>query len=257
MHDLHCHLLPALDDGPTTLEDSLAMARAAAADGIRRAVVTPHADRVAQAGGPDQIQRRLQALQAELDRGGIPLTLLPGAEHKLRPDLVRDLREGTATRLNGSRYLLVELDFVTFPPYTEDIIFQIRLHGATPVLAHPERQEVLQRSMGRLKSLIAQGVVVQLTAGSLEGAFGGQAKRAAQTMLREGLVHILATDAHGPHGPRPQIMSRGLSVAEKIVGARGVDMLVRENPVAILEDRNVSPLEPPASRSLWPAWMRR
>ncbi len=252
MYDLHCHILPSLDDGPSSLDDAVSMARVAAMDGIVGTVVTPHGDAVEAAGGKDELERRLNALRAEMARAGVKLQLMAGAEHKLRPELVESLVQGRAPRLNGSRYVLVELDFVNYAPYTEEVVFQLRLRGFTPVLAHPERQEVLQRDPMRVRGLAEQGVVLQLTAGSLEGAFGEGARRAAETMLKEGLAHLLASDAHGATGSRPPVMSRGAMLARKLVGDKGMELLVHENPAAILEDRGVVSLERRPSRSFWP-----
>lgn len=142
--DIHCHILPDLDDGPKTLEESLAMARLLTEMGVATVVATPHASAVEATGGWDALHQRVATFRQALQEAGVPLAVVAGAEHRLLPDLVGQVEQGKALTINGTRYLLAEMDFLHYPPFAEQVIFALRLRGIVPVLAHPERQAVLQ-----------------------------------------------------------------------------------------------------------------
>ncbi|MDR7551277.1 MAG: CpsB/CapC family capsule biosynthesis tyrosine phosphatase [Armatimonadota bacterium] len=195
--DMHCHILPGVDDGARTWEDSLAMARAAVAAGVTHLVATPHH----MEGTFDNPRARVLALVGDLrDRlaeAAIALEVFPGCEAYISPDLPARVQSGEVTTLNdGGRYLLVELPYVEIPPWAEEVLFQLQVQGITPVLAHPERNRGLQGSPDILKRWIERGVVAQVDAASLGGAFGEGAKRAARRMLEARLVHVAGSDAH-------------------------------------------------------------
>ena len=163
MYDVHCHILPGIDDGPERLEQAIAMARIALADGIRTIVATPHAARVADEGGIEALEQRVQGFNDELRANAINLTVAMGVEYQLSMEFLEEVQRGAATGLNGSRYLLVEIDFLQYPPYTEEALFQLQLEGFTPVLAHPERQATIQERSELLAGLVERGVLSQIT----------------------------------------------------------------------------------------------
>ncbi|GBD10442.1 Tyrosine-protein phosphatase YwqE [bacterium HR23] len=256
--DLHCHLLPALDDGPETTEEALAMARRLAEEGVATVLATPHADAVEANGGREALCQRVASFQDAVRREGIPLTVAMGAEQRLLPPLVEGVERGKAITLNGSRYLLAELDFVHLPPFTEQVVFALRLRGLVPVLAHPERQAVLQRQPQRVRRLAEMGVLFQITGASLLGVFGKHAQRTAQVLLREGLVHAVATDAHHADGPRAPTLAPVVEVLTRLVGEAQAHLLLAENPSAILHNGEVESLPtPPHRRSLVSLWRWR
>jgi protein-tyrosine phosphatase len=253
MHDVHCHLLPGLDDGPEAMEDAVAMARVAAGDGIAVVLATPHGEAVAAAGGTSDLLRRVAATQAAITQAGIKLDLRAGTEHQLSIGLANELAAGKGATLNGTRYVLVEMDFTHYQPFTEEALFQLRLQGYQPVLAHPERQEVLQRQFVKVRKLLEMGVLMQVTAGSVAGDFGPAAKHAAEALLKEGAVHFLATDAHRPREWRPPVLSNGLATARRLVGESNVARMVIDNPRALLEGKGVVRQ---VTRGAQPFWMR-
>src|SRR5207248_8685910 len=197
MIDTHLHILPGIDDGPETLQESLALAEVLVQEGIRVAAATSHYNDEFVHSSAAEVQGRVYELQRELDRHNIPLRVFAGHEALIKPGLVDDIRAGRLATLNGSRYLLLELWNSTWLPETERVIFELRAFGITPILAHPERYRVFQKELERLASLLRQGVLVQITASSLVGMQGRTAQRAAETLLKRGLVHCIASDAHG------------------------------------------------------------
>jgi protein-tyrosine phosphatase len=159
--------------------------------------------------------------------------------------------------MNGSRYALVEMPFYGYPDYVEEVLFQLQLRGIRPVLAHPERAEAVQRDPEFLARLVERGMLSQVTAGSVVGHFGGRVERLTQTLLRRGLVHVLASDAHFANGPRSPDLSPGVQAAAAIVGHDRAQAMVVDTPRAILGDKPVE-TEPPrpdrAPRRWWRLW---
>lgn len=235
MIDLHCHILPGLDDGAQTLEESLEMARVAAMDGIHTVVATPHADRWG--AEPDQadLESRVAQLQESLDAEGIPVRIVPGLENHLTPELL----SGGIVPINHSSYVLVELPFEELPPYAESALFELQLQGYLPILAHPERNTVLRSDHDALRRLVERGILVQLTAASLLGVFGKKTKEASEAYLKQGLAHVLSTDSHSSAGGRRPTLSNALACAARLVGPERAESLVKTVPRQILSNQAV------------------
>lgn len=239
MIDLHSHILPGIDDGARTLEDSLAMARIAVQDGIKIMACTPHIYPGLYMNDTAGIQAARDALQNELTANAIDLHLVIGADVHLVPGLVEGLRSGIIPTLNGNtRYLLLEPSHHHAPPRFEELVFNIVAAGYTPVITHPERLVWIEDNYPVFGRLVHQGAWMQVTAGALTGKFGPRAKYWGERLLGDGLTHILATDAHTT-GRRKPVMSEGLAVAEKLVGKEEAQQLVFGRPDAIL--RNLLP----------------
>ena len=245
MIDLHCHLLNGIDDGPSNLATSLEMARLAVADGITITACTPHIQLGVYDNRPVDIRRHTAVLQTALDEAGIALKLVTGADVHIRPDFVTAIREDAILTLNNSRYVLFEPPHHVAPPRMEDILFELLAAGYVPILTHPERLTWLPSSYGMLERLVRSGVWIQLTAGSLTGSFGKAPHDLALRMLQDGLVHILATDAHSLHR-RPPKLSDAVVVAASILGADEAGRLVWARPKAVIENSTeVLALPPP------------
>src|SRR5256714_9243333 len=192
MIDTHLHILPGVDDGPETIEESLALARVLVQEGIHAAIATPHYNDQFPQRSAAEIKERVNELQHVLDLQGIPLRLFAGHEALIKPGLVDDIRAGRLATLNGSRYLLLELWNSTWLPETERVIFELRAFGITPIIAHPERYRAIQKDHDRLAALLQQGVLAQLAAGSLIGMQGNTACRTAEDLLKKRLIHFIA-----------------------------------------------------------------
>lgn len=240
MIDLHCHILPGIDDGAADLSVSCAMARAFVEDGVSVVACTPHILPGLYHNAGAEIRIAVQALQVELDREEIALRLVTGSDAHIVPDFVEGLNAGRLLPLADSRYVLVEPPHHVAPLRLEDFFFGLLVAGFVPILTHPERLAWIEQHYASIQRLAQAGTWMQITAGSLTGAFGRSARYWAERMLDEGCVHILATDAHDM-SRRPPILGRGRDCAAKRVGAVEAEHLVSTRPRGVLAN------EPPAN----------
>jgi len=257
MIDLHCHLLPGLDDGAGDLTAALAMARLAAADGITTVACTPHIYPGLYPNTGPAIRCAVADLQSRLTGQGIPITLTAGADIHLTPDLLPGLRSRKLPSLHGSRYFLLEPPHHVAPPQLEETVFGLVAAGYVPVITHPERLTWIEDDYDLVRRLAHGGAWLQLTAGSLTGRFGPVARYWAERLLDEGLVQLLATDAHDVNR-RPPLLAEGYLAAARWVGAAEARHLVATRPQAILDDLDPARAPPlPAITGSKPGFLRR
>jgi protein-tyrosine phosphatase len=243
MIDLHCHLLPGIDDGAKHLEMSLMMARMASSDGISTIACTPHIlPGVYHNTGP-AIRAAVAQLRESISEADIPVTLVTGADVHVVPDLGVQLREGKALTLNDTRYFLLEPPHHLLPPRLEDLIFGLQTVGYVPILTHPERLSWIEDHYDLIQRFAYNSVLMQITAGSLMGQFGRRPRYWAERMLDEGLCHLLATDAHNIDRRVPRMSEAHALVAQRL-GEEEAANLVQRRPQGILND--LSPAELPA-----------
>jgi protein-tyrosine phosphatase len=249
MIDLHCHLLPGIDDGAQALEVSFEMARQAVADGISTTACTPHIyPGLFENSGPD-IVRRVGDLQSALADADIPLSLTQGADIQMVPELVAGLRAQTMPTLGGSRYFLFEPPHHTVPVGFERLLFDALASGYVPVITHPERLTWLDDAhYPWFVDAARQGAWLQITSGAVTGRFGRRAKYWSERFLDDGVVHILATDAHEPVH-RPPLLAEGREAAAHWVGAEEAEALVLHRPRAVLDDADPSDVARPPGLS--------
>lgn len=258
MIDLHCHMLPGIDDGAPDREVALAMARCAVADGITVTACTPHIYPGLYDNNREGIARAILAFQQVLDEEGIALKLVIGADTHLAPDLSASIREGRVPTLNGSRYLLLEPPHHSVPPRFEESVFNLRTAGIIPVITHPERLSWIESHYASFQKLVHGGAWMQITAGSLTGRFGKRPKYWGERMIDEGLVHILATDSHHIDR-RPPMLAEGREAAAKRVGEAESWHMVRTRPQGVLDDASSDSLPQLPERELarkTPLWKR-
>ncbi|MDQ7794343.1 MAG: CpsB/CapC family capsule biosynthesis tyrosine phosphatase [bacterium] len=236
MIDLHAHLLPGVDDGPHDLAKAIALCRQASEDGITRACACPHAFNPRYHCRAADALAALTRLQDALRDEGIPLEVAQGMECLLVPDLAGRVERGEVLTLAGSRYLAVELPFESIPIFSRDVLFQVSLAGLVPVLVHPERNREIAGRPARLQPLVEQGVPTVVGAGSLTGAFGRRARDAAVELLRRGLAHGVATDAHDVLA-RPALLRPAMAAAADILGEERFQALMGGLAPAVWEDR--------------------
>ena len=247
MIDLHCHILPGIDDGAADLTAALEMARAFVADGVSVVACTPHIlPGLYHNTGPG-IRAAVADLQEALDREGIALRLVPGADNHVSPDCVEKLGSDQMLPLGGSRYVLIEPPHHVAPQRMEATFFDLQVAGYVPVLTHPERLRWIESQYGLIRKLADSGAWMQVTAGSLAGVFGARARYWAERMLDEGCVHVLATDAHDPLRRRPDL-SRGHALAARRLGEEEAWHLVSTRPRGVLDNVPPSDLPLPVRR---------
>ena len=235
MVDLHCHILPGLDDGPATMDESLAMAESAIAEGITHVVATPHASTEYFFDFAHVCQLRNE-LQAKI---GGKLKLATGCDFHLDPENLGLLRKDAPSYcINQRNYLLVEFNEISIPPALDQTLHEIQLARVQPVITHPERNRILQNRPERLKKWVRQGCFVQVTGGSLTGSFGPKPQRNALQWIGEGLVHFVSSDAHNMR-TRPLRLQPAYDVVAAQFGEEKARALFRENPLAAFEGREL------------------
>lgn len=245
MIDLHSHTLPGLCDGSQSLETSLAMARMAVADGTTHLACTPHVYPGVYNNSTETIAPALKALQASLDEHGIPLTLLIGADTHMVPEVIQRLKQGSIPTLNNSRYFLLEpshhVPVVNFLDQIENYLNA----GYVPLITHPERLHWVSEHYDEFIDAAKMGAWIQITAGAISGLFGKKAQACSERFLKDGFVHIIASDAHGT-ARRPPILSEGVAAAIRFTGDEAEVMrMVLERPQAILNDTPASEVPMP------------
>ena len=248
MIDLHCHMLPGIDDGAVDLPTALAMARVAVDDGIKVTACTPHIYPGLYENSGHAIAVAVADFREAVKRAGIALDLTVGADIQIVPELLAGLRRGTHPTLHGSRYFLFEPPHHTVPARFADSIYDTVAAGYTPIITHPERLTWLDDDHYQwFVDAVGDGAWIQVTAGAVTGDFGRRARYWAERMLDDGIVHILATDSHDPVH-RPPVLSTGRDAAARWVGNDEAQRLVAERPQAVLDDQPASGVVPPPMR---------
>jgi len=289
MIDLHAHILPQLDDGAKTLDESIEMCRRSYQDGIRTMVATPHILEGIYPNRRSTILAKVQELNDAIEKfrvhssefgvknfhasihqpndpmttlpndsigafrtphsamhinselrthhSELPLVILPGADVHFSSDMPQLCENGDIVTVNDKgQYLMVEFDFQGIPYHAEDVLFQLMTKGIIPIITHPERNFEIGQRPQRYGEMIRMGCLGQVTAMSLTGGFGSGVKRIAEKLLKNRLVHIIASDTHSIT-ERPPILSLAVREAEKMVGREEAQKMVTEYPRAILEGK--------------------
>lgn len=226
MIDIHTHILPGVDDGPDTMDEAVKIVEKAAGDGVRCIVATPHMLEAPSVRRIENITSQARILEREISSRNLDMTIKVSAEFFISPDLPDYMKTCGQLAIPGEKsYVLVELPMYQVPEYTDTVIFQLGLDKYTPIIAHPERNMEIQQDPQILDAFIQRGALAQLNAGSLTGQYGRRAKKAAQKLLRQNLIHMMGSDIHScPDGPYPLV--KGLKAAAKIVGRERAGQLV-------------------------------
>jgi protein-tyrosine phosphatase len=253
MIDLHCHILPGLDDGARTFEEALKMARIAQSDGIKTIVATPHLFRGGFATGDlASIEEKRRTLNDALGENGIEVGIKSGAEVHISHNLIDEIRaHRNSLAINGSAYMFIEFPSGHIYPGVKNLIFDLMSEGIIPIIAHPERNSVFARHPGLLYDLVQMGALAQANSGSLTGLYGREAGEAVIHFLKWNLIHFLASDAHNSTSMPPRL-SEAVKSIEAAIGRDGARSLVFDNPQAVLDDREIpcfpSPVDPRKSK---------
>ncbi|HVX66186.1 MAG TPA: CpsB/CapC family capsule biosynthesis tyrosine phosphatase [Bryobacteraceae bacterium] len=244
MIDIHSHVLPGVDDGALSFTEALEMVRIAGAAGTTDLVATPHANFEYEY-NPAVVRERLERLQSE---AGPQVKLHSGCDFHLAPGNIADaLRYPARYTVNGKRYLLVEFPEVLIAPATAHDFTRLIEAGMTPIITHPERNFLLHKRVADLEGWVAQGCLVQVTAQSLLGRFGRQARRFARMLVARGLAHFVASDAHDANDRTPRLDQAYRAVARRY-GAACAERLFVINPRAVLAGDPLPAVLPAAAR---------
>ncbi len=224
--DIHCHLLPGMDDGARSWEESLKMARIASESGINTVVATPHwIQGTVWEPNPDVVRKKVSELNELLRKNSIPLSVFPGMEIGVSENLVELVSSGRVLTLAEGKYVLVEVPFFSLPIGIEEVVYRLAGRGFFPILAHPERSRDIQKKPKRIRELVDNGALIQITAGSLCGCFGDNAKQCALELIELDAVHIVASDAHSSD-KRPPLLSKAMDIVKRIKGIEYMNRLL-------------------------------
>lgn len=236
MVDLHSHVMYGWDDGADTLDESLDMARIAA-DGIRALAATPHMWWGGAMVDPDIVRERVAEINDALARDSVPLTIITGTEIPASWENLELIRQKRVLSLNDSHTVLFEVPFHDLPVRLDDLIFQVRMLGLTPLMAHPERSSAFLADPDAFRRLIHEDVPVQINGGSLTGYFGEEIQDLAWEIVAQERPVVIASDAHNARGRSPMLSEVRASL-EEAFGPEAADLMCRENAAALIEDRS-------------------
>jgi protein-tyrosine phosphatase len=243
MIDIHCHILPGVDDGAADLSTALAMARMAVEDGVRTIVCTPHIMPGVYDNRPADIRAAVKRFAEACGEAGLSLQLLAGSDAHIRPDFVAALNTDRVQTIGGGRYVLFEPPHTVAPPRLEESLFDISVSGWVPILTHPERFAWMEERYDILPGLVEAGVLMQVTAGSLVGVFGEGPRRLAERMLEDGLVHVVASDGHNTRRRNPRLAA-AYERCRELMGDEEARHLVATRPAVVVADEPVAAMPP-------------
>ncbi len=239
MIDLHCHILPGIDDGPGRLDESIEMCRIAASDGIRTIVATPHFNPGVYEADEANVSVGLSALREKVREQGLPIEILKAADNALTPELLGhlDTRKHLTINQNG-RYVLIEFPHLAVIHNYERVLLSIMEKGIIPIITHPERNPYFRKHPSDLYSIVSTGAIIQITAMSITGGFGPDVQEFSLFLLRKNIAHIIATDAHSREF-RPPLLSAAVDIAGEVVGKDRAREMVSSRPSAIIEGKSL------------------
>ncbi|SDC06852.1 protein-tyrosine phosphatase [Terribacillus halophilus] len=238
MIDIHCHILPGIDDGPRTLNESLEMAKAAVAEGIDTIVATPHHRNNQFNNHYADIMKEVHNLNDALAAASIPLTILPGQETRIFGELVEGLEEREILPINQhTPYILIELPTATFPKFTKQLLYDVQRQGYKPVIVHPERNKAILEDPNLLYEIVKGGTLSQVTAASILGKFGKKIQELSFKLIDSNLCHFVASDAHNI-STRSFVLREAYDLLESEYGSAFVNQMT-ENAADLIEGRNI------------------
>jgi len=233
MVDIHCHILPGIDDGSRSWEMTAAMCRMAAADGVTHIVATPHANY-----NYVYNRERYAAMLGQLcdvSEGKLAFSL--GCDFHFSYENIRDaLQDPRRYSIGDTQYLLIEFSDHAIPPTVKQDVFALRTNGLVPIITHPERNPLLMKKPDMVLALVEQGCLVQVTANAVTGAWGKASQKMLERLLKRQAVHVVASDAHDTVWRKP-ILSEARDTVAKLAGVEVAEALVTGNPQAIVEGK--------------------
>ncbi len=244
MIDLHAHILPGVDDGAKTIEQSLFMVKQGEKAGVTTICATPHILRQVTTQLEEKINRSLDLLRTKVVQSGSKVNIALGSEIYVREDMCSLKKFDFFTLNNTGKYLLMELPWGQFPPHVDQIVYDLQLEGQIPIIAHPERSIIAKKQLVQVENLVHKGALMQVNAGSLLGFFGRKIKRMAEELLRRNLAHFLASDAHDHLSCPIEILPLAFTCACNIIGGEKAKELVVSNPRQVIRGERLTSRNP-------------
>lgn len=236
--DIHCHIIPNIDDGADSMMVASSMAKQAVKNGTNLVVATPHQLGVNSRVTTDAIKNGIALLQDQLDSENIELTVFPGADVRIDPELPQLLKQGSVLTLaDRGKHVLLELPHDTYYPLNQ-LLKSLGKQGLVGILSHPERNRGIIKSPDVMRDVVEAGGLLQITAASLTGTFGSSCQEIAELAVEEGLVHFIASDAHDTKH-RPFGMRDAYDTICDMAGEKLADLVCCENPARIFEGDDV------------------
>lgn len=217
MIDIHTHILPGIDDGAKSEEDSIAMAKQAVEQGIHTVIATPHHYNGSYFNDKASILTNVSILNELFKNEGIPLDVLPGQETRIYGEILQGIDNDEILSLNETKFLFIEFPSASVPQYAKQMLFDIQMKGLTPIIVHPERNIELLENPNLLYDFVKNGALSQVTAGSLVGKFGKDIKKYAEQLIECNQTHFIASDAHNIKS-RKFVMNEAFDSIEKNMG---------------------------------------
>ena len=236
--DMHCHILPALDDGAGNMDKAREMLQIAYEEGIREIIATPHFFASRKSAPVEQIEVTIREVECQMEQWGFQMKLYPGNEIYYRSEVPELLEEGQIATLAGSRYVLVEFDPMTEYSYLRDGILKLDSYGYIPILAHTERYECLWKKKEKLQRVKDHGGLIQVNASSFQGGMFDEMAKRARYLMKNDLLDFIGTDAHST-GKRSPRMKETASYLYKKLGDKKADKILVKNPLAVLKGETI------------------
>lgn len=249
--DIHCHILPGVDDGAQELENSLAMAEVAVAEGITHILCTPHHNNGVYMNPKNETIRRIASLQEEFDRRKIPITLFEGQEIRLSADLTHRIEAQDILFADlTDTYLLIEFPSSHIPAYAEQVLFELCANGYRPIIVHPERNAQIIKEPNDLVPFLEMGCLSQVTNASFLGLFGRDIEKTSHLLIKHNMVHLLASDAHYHEGRRGFHSLEALELLEKEFGCSKREMF-EKNARSVVSGEKIEVPKPVMHEMKW------
>ncbi|WP_432662610.1 CpsB/CapC family capsule biosynthesis tyrosine phosphatase [Wukongibacter baidiensis] len=243
MIDIHCHILPFMDDGPRSVNEALEMAKVAYEDGIRKIVATPHYIENGMVTSRDKVMKSIQEFNYILQENSVDIEILPGHEVYFTWKIPLYVKKEEVCTLNNTQYFLMEFPLSNMPKQANEIIFRLKLMGKTPILAHPERYKEVQENPNILIEYINMGVLCQVTSGSITGRFGKKAMETVRTLIKNNMAHFVASDGHSSRVRAPRLKSTYRKSIE-VFGEEKAEKLFKINPQKVIKGEEINIEEP-------------
>lgn len=253
MLDIHSHILPGVDDGSDSMEESIEMARIYLDNGINKVIATPHYIEGIENKCKDENKIVLGQLREELLKSGLDLDVFLGNEIYTTMDMIDYLEEGKVATLNDSKYILIEFPMFDIPLYVDDLIYELLLKGYVPIIAHPERNKNIIGDPNILYDFIEKGALAQLNLPSIQGRYGKNIKSTGEILLKHNMIHFVGTDAHSKNKRSPNVKS-SLEMLKTLVDSKTYEKLTYLNGLNVLNNQDIvikSPIRYEKSKNLF------